>query len=866
MMKTVTLLLLLFYCIPYSLFAKHGKGGSITYEYLGAGSSTGTSKYRITVKHYIDCNSSNLIEANVYVGIFTTGSSSVFKTLNIARTTTTTMQKTSFSVCINPQPSVCFYVVSYITETDLADNSEGYTISEQECCRIDGIINIANSSGYGITNTNTIPGAINGIVYRQNTSPVYAQKDTAVICYNSYFTIDFSATDADNDSLSYSFCAALAGASMQQRQPNPPTAPPYSTLPYQSVYTAAAPLGSQVSIDAKTGLISGIAPGTTGQYVISVCVSEFREGVQIGITKKEVHVNVAACSLTAATLKTSYINCDDFNFNFKNESTASNVDQYAWDFGVTTLTSDVSTQPTPAYTYPDTGTFVLKLKVSTTAGCLDSSTSTVRVYPGFKPGFTVSGRCYLLPFQFTDTTYARYGTVNSWSWNFGDGNTSTAQSPSYQYATAGTRSVAFLVGSSKGCSSLVTQQVTADNKPQLTLPFHDTLICSIDTLPLKAIGTGNFTWTPASYMLNANTANPLVFPKDTITYVVNLDENGCTSSDSIKVNVLDFITVKLPADTTICATDAFTLHPVSDALQYQWSPAATLSNATIKNPVAKPLVNTTYSVTANLGKCQDITSMLVKLIPYPTVVASNDTTICYSKTTQLHATMVAASFTWSPAASLLYSRTLNPVAGPQQTTSYVITVNDVLGCPKPVTDTVVVTVIPRIPANAGNDTTIVAGQPLQLQASGGYTYSWSPATGLSNTAIANPVAILGTTLDSILYTVRVTTPEGCSATDQVNVKVFKTMPDIFVPTAFTPNSDGRNDILVPIPVGMKNISFFRIYNRWGELMFSTNAIGKGWNGTFSGTAQPAGTYVFMAEGTDYTGKVLQRKGTTVLIR
>ena len=864
-MKAITLIVLLYCCLPVTGFGRHGKGGSITYEYLGAG-STGNSRYRLTIRHYIDCNSANLIEASVFVGIYVKGTSTNPIKLTIARTSTTTMQKNSFSPCINPQPTVCFFVVTYIAETELADNTEGYTVTEQECCRINGIINIANSSNYGITNTNTIPGVINGVIYRANTSPVYAQKDTAVICYNSYFTIDFSAEDIDGDSLSYSFCSALAGASMQNRQPNPPDPPPYSALPYQSVYTAAAPLGSQVTVDAKTGLISGIAPGTTGQYVIAVCVSEYRKGILIGVTKKEVHVNVAACSLTAATLKNSYINCDNFSFNFQNESTASNIDQYAWDFGVTNSSADVSSQPAPSYTYADTGTYVLKLKVSTSNGCVDSSTAPVKVYPGFKPGFVASGRCYLLPFQFTDTTRATYGTVNSWSWNFGDGGTSTIQNPAYQYASAGVRNATLLVGSSKGCSSLVTQQVTAENNPALTLPFHDTLICSIDTLPLRAIGSGNFAWTPTTNMLNSHTATPLVFPKDTATYVVTLEENGCSTSDSIKVNVLDFITVQLPVDTTICATDAFVLSPVSHALQYQWSPAATLNNPSIKNPVATPLVNTIYNVTANLGKCQDKTSMLVKLVPYPVVKASDDTTICYSKTVQLHATMTASAFTWSPVNSLLYSRTLHPVAGPQQTTSYIITVTDVLGCPKPVSDTVAVNVMARISANAGHDTTIVAGQPLQLQASGGYIYTWTPITGLSNANIANPIATLGASVDSILYTVKVATPEGCSAIDQVNVKIFKTGPDIFVPTAFTPNNDGRNDMLTPVPVGIKNISYFRVYNRWGELVFATNKIGQGWDGSFAGALQPSGTYVFTVEGTDYTDKVLQRKGTVVLIR
>lgn len=866
-MKIVVLVFLFCYFAPGLLLARHGKGGSITYEYLGTGSTPGTSRYKLTVKHYIDCDSRNFIENNVYIGIYPTGSTTYAQSLNIPLTSITTLNKTSFSSCINPQPSVCFFVVSYITETDLQDNTSGYTVTEQECCRINGIINVQNSSSYGITNTNTIPGVINGITYRTNSSPVYAQKDTSAICYSSYFTIDFSATDEDGDSLSYSFCPALTGGNMQVRQPIAGAPPPYTALPYQSGYSYSAPLGSQVTINSKTGLISGIAPSITGQYVISVCVSEYRKGVFLGNTKKEVHVNVAACSLTAATLKSSYINCDNFSFSFQNESLSSGVDRYIWDFGVPDVSTDISTDPTPSFTYPDTGIYQLKLKVSTTGGCEDSATAPVKVYPGFKPGFSFSGRCYLIPFLFTDTSWTRYGTIDSWAWNFGDGTNSGASNPSHQYTSPGTYTASLTVNSSKGCSGTASTNVIAASTPLLELPFHDTLICSIDSLPLIARGSGNFSWTPANgNILYANTANPVVFPKDSITYVVTLEQEGCTSRDSIKVNVLDSITVHLPADTTICSTDSFILNPVSDALQYQWSPANSLNNAAVKHPLATPVANTTYTVTARLGKCSDETSTAVKLVPYPSVTGSGDTLICFGTTTFIQASIKGSSFSWTPANSLLYANTLAPLAGPQQTTYYIIMVHDTLGCPKPVYDTILVSVLSRVIANAGNDTTVVAGQPLQLQATGGYSYLWTPSTGLSNPSVSSPVATFDGSVDSIKYTVKVSIPEGCSAIDNINVRIFKTAPDILVPTAFTPNKDALNDVLTPIPLGISSIRFFNVYNRLGNLVFTTRKIGIGWDGSLNGVPQPSGTYVFMAEGIDYKGLLIQRKGTVVLIR
>ena len=151
-------------------------------------------------------------------------------------------------------------------------------------------------------------------------------------------------------------------------------------------------------------------------------------------------------------------------------------------------------------------------------------------------------------------------------------------------------------------------------------------------------------------------------------------------------------------------------------------------------------------------------------------------------------------FSWQPTASLINENTLTPTAGPIKTTTYILTVNDTVGCPKPKTDTIVVTVIPPIKADAGKDISVLPQQPAQLNATGGTSYAWSPSTFLSDANIANPIATLDNTVDSMIYTVRVS-DGSCFANDQVVVKVYRTGPDILVPSAFTPNADGKNDII-----------------------------------------------------------------------
>jgi gliding motility-associated-like protein len=284
----------------------------------------------------------------------------------------------------------------------------------------------------------------------------------------------------------------------------------------------------------------------------------------------------------------------------------------------------------------------------------------------------------------------------------------------------------------------------------------------------------------------------------------------------------------------------------------------------------KPLVNTSYYVNASLGKCFDRDTILIKTVPYPTSEAGDPSFVCFGNKIQLQGNVVGSSFSWSPTNSLINTNTLTPTAGPSKTTHYFLTASDTLGCPKPVKDSVLITVIPVVKVFAGRDTAIVKNQPLQLMAKAnfdnGISYLWLPSTGLSNTTIANPIAVLNINADSIKYKVRATIPEGCFGEDEIIVRVFRTEPDIFVPTAFTPNKDGKNDILKPICVGINQLDYFRIYNRWGQLLFETNDPEKGWDGSISGAEQSSGTFVFMAKGTDYTGKVIIKNGTVVLIR
>ena len=872
-MKKILSIFVLLACILNPTRAEHIKGGEISYVYLGDGADPNSSIYRVTLKLYIDCNarSPEQLETSINFTVFQKSNNAQY-----GNEITALMAGEEFiqfdpnsNPCIgNPPTGVCYRVRRFSFTITLPNTPSGYTIAYQRCCRIRNIVNlVAPSDASGATYTCDIPGTDVYPDAFKNNSPVFVTNDAAAICVNSSFLFSFAAEQPDaTDSIAYRLCSGFRGASQSNPRPTTASPPPYSELGYTPPYSGSSPLGGLASINPVTGLLTGIAPGVVGQYVLSACAYEYRQGVLINVHRKDIHIAVSDCIPLKAQLKPDYAYCDDFLVNFRNESINPPGSLYIWQFGDNTKADSTNdAQGRVTHQYLDTGAYTIKLKVILAGQCIDSTTTIAKVYPGFYPGFVTQGTCVLLPLQFIDTTTSRYGIPSKWRWKFGDettlADTSSSRTPSWKYATTGFKTVELIVESTKGCIDTVTKQVEVRDKPPIDLPFKDTLICSIDTLQLNALGNGIFSWLPNYNILNSNTATPLVFPKQTTFYKVTLNENGCINSDSIRVRVVDFVSLLAGLDTTICATDTIQLRPNSDGLRFVWSPAINIDNPNLKNPFVHPAVTTRYSVRASIGKCFMDDDVVVTAVPYPGSFAGPDTTICFEDTATLNASIVGTSFTWSPVNTLSSGNTLNPRAFPTRTTTYTLRAFDNLGCPKPGISVVTVRVRDKIIAFAGNDTSIVVGQPLQLRGSGADFYQWEPSTYLNNPALRTPTAMLS---DNFTYYMRTYTEEGCFGLDTINVKVFKTNPDIFVPNAFAPS--GKNKVLRPIPVGISRIDYFQVFNRWGQLVFQTTESGKGWDGTIAGKPQDSGTYVWMVRGTDFTGKIVMRKGTAVLIR
>ena len=355
------------------------------------------------------------------------------------------------------------------------------------------------------------------------------------------------------------------------------------------------------------------------------------------------------------------------------------------------------------------------------------------------------------------------------------------------------------------------------------------------------------------FNVNPGTYNPMI-----------ADANTClVTLPGIVVGLTNNLAIAISNDTTICEGTTAQLIVASNATQFTWTQGSSLSNANIQNPVANPTVTTQYIVTATFGQCSGKDTVIVNVKPAPAADAGPDVEICYGQDHMLQGSG-GNQYIWTPASTLSNAALPNPVSAPPQTTTYSLHVIDANGCSSLTPDQVIVTVTPPIVVKTfPADTAVFAGDKFQLLAtSGAANYTWSPPVGLSDPFIANPVLIV---TSDITFTITAKTPAGCSGDGTVNIKVFRG-PEIYMPTGFTPNGDGKNDIFKPFTVGITKLNYFKVFNRWGQLLYSTADLNKGWDGRIKGSHQQTSTYVWMVQGVARDGRVITKKGTVTLIR
>lgn len=520
--------------------ASHIVGGEITYKHLG-----GTS-YQIVIDIYQDCKDGQQAAIDqdnpALIGIFRNDANHtqiILDSIGSDPLTGNFRVPANFSnSCINNPPSVCLNRERFVKNYTLPVSPTGYTVIYQRCCRNASIVNIKEPGNTGATYFCIIPPT----PAVSNNSAVFTNYPPQIICANVPLVYDHSATDADGDSLSYEFCEAYRGGGPNDAKPNPEYQ--FSPVLYSAPFSAINPMGGspKIQIDPVTGLITG-TPTSQNRFVVTVCCHEWRNGSIINTVTREFQFVVTNCSKAViantpvfSDLPNTYIvNCIDKTVKFLNTSTGGF--EYFWDFGVNGQTS---TEFEPTFTYPDTGTYQMKLIVNPGSTCPDSITRTVKIFPDFKGEYSFTGlHCPNVPFQFVDLSSSTYGPVSFWNWDFGDAQFSLSRNTSHSYAVGGVYNVSLISGNAKGCRDTTVKTIEVEKF--MPDAGNDTTIVKGESLNFLATGGVSYYWSPAENLDNVNIPNPTGrFPEvGYFRYNVHVTSmNQCEGDDSIIVRVV----------------------------------------------------------------------------------------------------------------------------------------------------------------------------------------------------------------------------------------------------------------------------------------------------------------------------------------
>ena len=663
-----------------------------------------------------------------------------------------------------------------------------------------------------------------------------------------------------------------------------------STAPTASVSAASTTVcsGSSTTLTASGGSSYSWSTGaTTNPIVVSpTSATTYTVTVSNGSCSSTTTITVSTNSLPTAAIGGSANICSGDAATL----TASGGTGYSWNTGATTAV--INPSPTTSTTYT--------VVVSNANGCTDTATFTVNVLA--PPVASVSGNTTICSGQ--SATLSASGGGN-YSWNTGATTSSITVSP-----TSGTTYT--VVVSAGSCSDVATASVTVNPSPNASINTASTSLCAGQNATLTATGGGTYSWSTGT------TSNPIIVsPTAAASYTVVVSNGSCSSTATVSLTVNSPVTAGVTSSgaSTICSGTNATL-TASGGGTYSWTTGST------SNPiVVSPSTGTTYSVIVSNGTCSDTAALTISVNPSPTAsVSATGSSICAGQSATLTATG-GGTYAWNTGATTaVISVTLSA------STNYTVTVTAANGCTAVATASIAVTPIPNATISA--NTTICSGDAVTLNAGGGTTYLWNPGGQTASSIVVNPGASTtytvtaangpctdtatstisvnpsptagagpdisinygssttlsgsgggsyswstGETGSSIsvsptvttTYTLVVTDANGCTDADVVTVYIDYNCGNVFVPNAFSPNGDLKNDVLRVRSPCLKAMHFV-IYDRWGVKAFETEDITMGWDGMYKNDTGNTAVFFYTLTYELVTGDTGELKGTVTLVR
>ncbi len=865
--KLVILSVLIISIFP--IHATHLVGGEMNYEYLG------NEEYLINLTVYRDCY---LGEAEydypAYVLVYD-GDGNFRGYFPVVGEPETNLTIEMDNECYVAPPNVCVEKKIYSFVGELPRNESGYHLSYQRCCRNRSIVNIiddkSNDPGDSGMNLHAYIPSLNLI---ENSNPVFKVYPPVAICANHPLVFDHSATDVDGDSLVYKLCMptdALTPLSPAYNGYNQ-DALPFADVRFRYPYSLEDVMGGEypLSIDNKTGLLTG-HPTKIGQYVVGVCAEEYRDGEMISVTKRDFQFNVAECGKISVASFFSYDTiCNSLEVEFHNQSEGADSYQWIFDDGNSYDTDDVS------HEFSDYGTYNVTLIAKNITGCADTATKTIVLQEEVFSFNTEDVVVCSGENAFLQITTQPENMVNNVFWQ--------TKPPVYSketeltYSPKESETVNFEISTVNGCKYSGAINITVAQIPDVHIIASEKLIFVPKFITVSASNASSdfiYLWEADGYMPSTSGSQASVqIDHSQWVYLTAIDARTmCQVKDSIFIEfiICDLIEkVQISNETILhCDYPELKLSAGSDnpdiSISWIWD-NETLEEENLSFNLQYDSLYSYQLVISQEDFCNDTIEYLFNTSA-PLSVSSEEIVICEGTDTEILSLGIETDFNYTVVLStgdtLVNTDKFEFTPEENSEIFYSIYYGEdcvIEGVVPLILDQLHVKAFADPPSVAKGGSTILSAVPDDL-----HSYIWYPSEIPESPFQPQTVAIPDETTEFILVA---TSENGCITTDTILVEVSENRCSeeyIFIPTAFTPNNDGVNDIWqirTEIPVEI----VVAVYNRWGEKVFESNNVEKGWDGTYKGRAAESGTYAYYLTVICEDKKQYFSKGNITLIR
>jgi len=888
-------MLLLLLC-SWELRAGHNIGGEIIYTYLG------NNQYEISLIVFKNCEAGTTgFDDPAALGIFETIGGDYYDSYELPLVNSQVEELSSDLVnpCNIVPPSLCIEKGTYTITLTLPPLAGGYTIAYQRCCRANGIENLAFDQ-QGMTLVATIPDvtALGG----NNSSARFTELPPVTLCRNSEFFFDHGATDPDGDELTYSFCNPYSGASADFPAPSPPDGPPYNSISWAGGFNANDPItgASNFTIDPVTGYLTG-TPTALGNYVVGVCVSEYRNGVLINTVRRDFQYRVIECESAEPDFPTmaenaSFSLCSGLSVTFENLSTASGSTIFHWDFGVVGIDNDTSNVAEPIFTFPEPGIYEVVLTSNPGWPCEDTAAQYYTVYPPVVPTIlnttTSTYDCINLQDTYDLTVTGDYTDAASILWNFGPG----ASPASSTDDVAG--NIAFPAGATQwdisvtvqenGCVGTDTQTIINQPDPEAIIQPQNVFCQGLEyTFTSNSIGAATIDWDfDGNGQADLGNPNAPTFTYALAgTYDVQLIVTSPEACNDTAMSV--FEVSELPAPYFVrppaqClennsfsfqATGAQTLSP---SFNWNFGPSASLTSSPLAAPTGISFDSAdvhaiTLTITENgcAVSYTDSVAVAQHILPDFGVATTSGCPGHIASVMAVTESVVPVYYVWDFGNGETSNQSIATHAY-ELPGSYAISATAFTneGCYDNLTITFpnAVTIYPN-----PDPSFTISPQIMDI------TDAVCAISAVYQDGDCNFFMSDGGTIDDCeteyswveagIHTIThyVTSPQGC--TSSATGEVIINGSTFYAPSAFTPNGDGINDFWMPVMTGIASFQL-EIFNKWGDLIYSSTETDRPWMGEAYGGKHyvPNDLYHYRVTLKDLTQRTREFSGSFLMTR